>query len=82
MLIKLTSFFTENDIYVNVNRISVIDSCKTDDGSVKTRIACPKPIYVKETPEEILELIHEAQARYMKDVWDATNGVYEMPLRA
>lgn len=82
MLIKLTSFFTGNDIYVNSNRIAVIDYCKMDDGSVKTRIACPKPVYVKETPEEILELIHEAQAQYMKDVWDAINGVYEMLLRA
>lgn len=63
MLIKLTSFFTGNDIYVNVNRISVLDPCKTEDGSVKTRIAYPKPIYVKETPEEILKIIHDEQMK-------------------
>lgn len=72
MLIKLTSFFTGDDIYVNANRISTINKCKTDDESVKTRINCPKPIYVTETPEEIVEIINNGILKHTFIAWDSS----------
>ena len=75
MLIKLTSFFTRDDIYVNTNRISTIDKCKTDDESVKTRINCPKPIYVTETPEEIVKIIDEGILKGTLIAWDSDERI-------
>ena len=70
ILIKLTSFYTGEDIYVNANRISVIESIKTDNGTVKTRVACPKPVYAKETPEEIVEIINNGILNHTFIAWD------------
>lgn len=56
--IKLTGFRTRVPVYINCNSISAID---TNDTQTEIFIAGDNdPFVVRETPEEVLQLIREA----------------------
>lgn len=57
-MIQLTNWFNKKPVYVNENRLALVEGVYTDEGEMtKTRVCCPKPIYVSETPEEVVAKI-------------------------
>lgn len=62
-MIRLTNWFNKKPVYVNENRLALVEGVYTDEGEMtKTRICCPKPIYVSETPEEVVAKVNYQQS--------------------
>ena len=60
-MIRLTELFNK-EIYMNVEKISVIEHYKNAGGNSLIRMNRTE-FYVKETPEQIVAMIHEAEGK-------------------
>lgn len=60
-IIKLTDFELKEDLYLFTKHIIYIHKRKEDGGATRVLLKDREVIFVKETPEEILALIKEAE---------------------
>ena len=60
-IIKLTDFELKEDLYLFTTHIIYIHERKEDGGATRVLLKDREVIFVKETPEEILALIKEAE---------------------
>lgn len=60
-IIKLTDFELKEDLYLFTKHIVYIHERKEDDGATRVLLEDREAVFVKETPEEILALIKEAE---------------------
>lgn len=75
-MIKLTNWFNKKPVYVNENRLALVEGVYTDEGEMtKTRVCCPKPIYVSETPEEVV-----AKIDMSKSCWKIYDSDVDIPV--
>ena len=60
-IIKLTEIESKTEIYVFTKHITYIHKREEDDGATRVLLEDREAVFVKETPEEILDKIKEAE---------------------
>lgn len=60
-IIKLTEIGSKTEIYVFTKHIIYIHKREEDEGATRVLLEDRESVFVKETPEEILALIKEAE---------------------